>query len=60
MKIQLSQQQEEIFQLLGKVINGKYVYFPKAYIKLGNREYQEVDFDVLPEGVKKFIEKSKS
>ena len=58
-KIQLTAQQEEIFQLLAKTINGKYVYFPKAYIKLGNREYQEVDFEVLPEGIKKFIEKEK-
>jgi len=60
MKVILTQQQEELFQLLGKVINGKYVYFPKAYVKLGNREYQEVDFESLPEGIKKFIENEKS
>lgn len=60
MKVELSQQQEELFQLLGKTINGKYVFFPKAYIKLGNREYEEVDFDKLPEGIKKFIENEKN
>ena len=60
MKVLLTAQQEELFQLLGKVINGKYVFFPKAYIKLGNREYDEVDIDKLPEGIKKFIENEKN
>lgn len=60
-KVLLTSQQEELFQLLGKTINGgKYVYFPKAYIKLGNREYEEVDFNNLPEGIKKFIENEKN
>ena len=59
-KVLLTAQQEELFQLLGKTINGgKYVNFPKAYIKLGNREYEEVDFNNLPEGIKKFIENEK-
>jgi hypothetical protein len=60
MKVELTAQQEELFQLLGKTINGKYVFFPKTYIKLGNREYEEVDFDKLPEGIKKFIENEKN
>lgn len=60
MKISLTQQQEEIFQLLGKTINGKYVFFPKIYIKLGNREYQEIDFEHLPEGIKKYIDNEKN
>lgn len=60
MKIEVTKQQEELFQLLGKVINGKYIYFPNVYIKLGNKEYEEVSFDKLPEGIKKFIENEKS
>lgn len=59
MKISLTQQQEEMFQLLGTTINGKYVYFPKIYIKTDSREYQEVDFEVLPEGIKKYINEKK-
>mgnify|MGYP003340448879 CR=1 FL=1 len=60
MKITLSSCQEEFMQVFGKQINGKYIYFPKAYIKLDNREYQEVDFENLPEGIKKFINNEKS
>jgi len=55
MKIKLSKTQEEFIQLFGKVINNKYVFFPKIYIKKDNYEYEEVSEHELPEGIQKYI-----
>lgn len=59
-KIKLTRQQEEFIQLFGKVINGKYVFFPNVYKKLDNYEYEEMKEKDLPEGVKKYIENERN
>ena len=54
-KLELTKQQEEFIQIYGKEFNKFYIFFPKIYKKLGDRQYQELSFKDLPEGIKKYI-----
>jgi len=54
-KIELSKQQEEFLQIYGKEFNKTYVFFPKIYKKLGDRQYQELSTKDLPKGIKEYI-----
>lgn len=54
-KIELTRQQEDFLQIYGKEFNKTYIFFPKIYKKLGDRQYQEISPKDLPEGIKKYI-----
>lgn len=56
-KIEISRQQEEFLQVFGREINKTYVFFPKIYKKLGERQYQEVSLKDLPKGIQEYIKK---
>lgn len=56
-KIEISRQQEEFLQVFGKEINKTYVFFPKIYKKLGERQYQEISLKDLPKGIQEYIKK---
>tara|TARA_R110000868_G_scaffold179968_4_gene420471 strand:+ start:3894 stop:4088 length:195 start_codon:yes stop_codon:yes gene_type:complete len=59
-KIKLPKNVEDFFQVYAKPINGKYVYFPNVYKKLGDSMWEEVEMKNLPEGIKIYIENERN
>lgn len=59
-KLKLPKAVEDFFQVYGKKINGNYLYFPNFYKQTDNGEYEELTFDELPEGFRKFIENQRN
>lgn len=54
-KLQLTSQQNSLFETVADNVNFKYYYFPKVYIKLDNNTYQETDFSEIPKGIQEYI-----
>lgn len=59
-KIKLPKNVEDFFQVYASTINGKYVYFPNVYKKLGDSVWEEVEMKNVPEGIKIYIENERN
>lgn len=59
MKIKLTNQQNDFVEVNFERINDKYFYYKKVLKKVGINEFEEVNFEDLPEGIKKYINEKK-
>ena len=56
MKINLTRQQQELFEILAQNANKKYYFFTKVYEKIDNDgNFIEKELKELPEGIQKYI-----
>lgn len=55
MKIELPKQAESFLKIYGKEINNTYLFLPKIYKKLGDNQYEELNFSEIPLGLQKYV-----
>jgi len=60
MKIKLSSGQNDFIEVQFERINDKWFFYDKILKKIGINEFEEVEFQDLPEGIKKYINEKKS